>query len=155
MVEIKLSQGAEPGHGGILPAAKLTPEIARIRGVTLGRDVLSPPAHRTFSTPVGPLEFLRDLSGGKPVGFKLCAGKVRELLAIMKAIVQTRMHPDFIAVDGAEEGTGAAPLEFTNSLGIPMTDGLIHVHDALVGIGWRDRVEVLVSGRIATGSRSW
>jgi glutamate synthase domain-containing protein 2 len=154
MIEVKLSQGAKPGHGGILPAKKLTPEIAQIRGVPLGHDVISPPAHRAFSTPIGLLEFvakLRDLSGGKPVGFKLCVGKRRELFAVMKAILETGLHPDYIAVDGGEGGTGAAPLEFSNTLGCPLTEGLIFVHNALTGIGYRDRVKVFASGKIVTG----
>lgn len=154
MIELKLSQGAKPGHGGILPAGKVTPEIARIRGVPMGEDVISPPAHRAFSTPVGLLEMvarLRDLSGGKPVGFKLCIGKRREFLAIMKAILKTGIYPDYIAVDGAEGGTGAAPLEFSNTLGCPLTEGLVFVHNALSGIGYRDEVKVFASGKIITG----
>ncbi len=154
MIEVKLSQGAKPGHGGILPARKLTPEIAKIRGVPLGHDVISPPAHGAFSTPLGLLELvaeLRELSGGKPVGFKLCVGKRRELLAIMKAIHESGLHPDYIAVDGGEGGTGAAPLEFSNTLGCPLTEGLILVDDALRGIGYRDRVRVFASGKILTG----
>src|SRR5690606_31020188 len=123
MVEIKLSQGAKPGHGGILPAAKVTPEVARIRLVEVGKEVDSPPFHRAFSTPVGLLEFvekLRGLSGGKPVGFKLCVGRRHEFLAICKAMVDTGIYPDFITVDGGEGGTGAAPLEFSNSVGMPL-----------------------------------
>lgn len=154
MIEIKLSQGAKPGHGGILPAAKITPEIAEIRGVELGKDVLSPPAHRTFSTPRGLLEFvtqLRVLSGGKPVGFKLCVGKRREFFAICKAMLETGMHPDFISVDGGEGGTGAAPLEFSNSLGCPLVDGLAFVHNALVGTGLRGRIKLIASGKVTSG----
>lgn len=154
MIEVKLSQGAKPGHGGILPAAKLTPEIVRIRGVEPGRDVLSPPAHTAFSTPVELVEWvgeLRELSGGKPVGFKLCVGKLREFMAVVKAMLETGQHPDFIVVDGAEGGTGAAPLEFTNSLGTPMTEGLVFVHNALVGARLRSKIKIFVSGRIATG----
>jgi glutamate synthase domain-containing protein 2 len=154
MIEVKLSQGAKPGHGGILPAKKLTLEIAQIRGVPMGQDVISPPAHRAFDTPIGLLEFiarLRHLSGGKPVGFKLCVGKRRELMAIMKAILETGIHPDYIAVDGGEGGTGAAPLEFSNTLGCPLTEGLIFVHNALTGIGYRDRVKVIASGKIVSG----
>ncbi len=142
MIEIKLSQGAKPGHGGILPAAKLTPEIAEIRGVPLGHDVLSPPAHTAFDTPIGLLEFvarLRRLSGGKPVGFKLCVGKRSEFLAICKAMLETGILPDFITVDGGEGGTGAAPLEFSNVVGTPLIEGLVFVHNALLGIGVRDR----------------
>jgi len=154
MIEIKISQGAKPGHGGILPAAKITPEIAEIRGVPLGQDVISPSSHTAFSTPVGLLEFvarLRDLSGGKPVGFKLCIGKRREFLAVCKAMLETGLHPDFITVDGGEGGTGAAPAEFSNSLGCPLIEGLTFVHNSLVGIGLRDRVKVIASGKVASG----
>ena len=154
MIELKLSQGAKPGHGGILPAAKLTPEIASIRKVPLGKDVLSPPAHRAFSTPIGLLEFLaqlRELSGGKPVGFKLCVGKRREFLAICKAMIATGITPDFITVDGGEGGTGAAPLEFTDRLGTPLIDGLIFVHNALMGFDVRDKIRVISSGKISSG----
>ena len=154
MIEIKLSQGAKPGHGGILPAAKLTPEIAEIRSVPLGKDVNSPPGHREFSTPIGLLEFvarLRKLSGGKPVGFKLCVGKRREFLAVCKAMVKTGITPDFITVDGGEGGTGAAPLEFSNHIGAPLVEGLIFVHNSLVGYGVRDRIKVIASGKITSG----
>jgi glutamate synthase domain-containing protein 2 len=154
MIEVKLSQGAKPGHGGILPAAKVTPEIASIRGVPLGRDVLSPPGHSAFSTPIGMFEFvsrLRELSGGKPVGFKLCVGKRREFIAMCKAMVETDLLPDFITVDGGEGGTGAAPFEFTNHVGSPLVEGLIFVHNALVGYGLRDRIRVLCSGKIVSG----
>jgi glutamate synthase domain-containing protein 2 len=154
MVEVKISQGAKPGHGGILPGAKITPEIAAIRGVPLGVDVISPPAHTAFETPIGLLEFLtrlRELSGGKPVGFKLCVGKRREFLAICKAMVETGLHPDYIAVDGGEGGTGAAPVEFSNSLGAPMVDGLTFVHNSLVGIDYRDRVRLIGSGKLSSG----
>ena len=119
MIEIKLSQGAKPGHGGILPGTKVTNEIATIRGVPVGQDVLSPPGHSVFSTPIGLLEFVaqvQKLSGGKPVGIKLCVGKRREFLAIGKAMRETKITPDFIAVDGGEGGTGAAPLEFSNHI---------------------------------------
>lgn len=154
MIEIKISQGAKPGHGGILPAAKLTAEIAQIRGVPMGVDVLSPPSHSAFSTPVGLLEFivhLRKLSGGKPVGFKLCVGKRREFLAICKAMLETGECPDFITVDGGEGGTGAAPFEFSNSMGCPLVDGLTFVHNALVGIGIRDQVKLAASGKVSSG----
>lgn len=154
MIELKLSQGAKPGHGGILPAAKLTAEIAAIRGVPMGEDVLSPPAHSAFTTPIELLEFvteLRRLAGGKPVGFKLCIGKRREFLAICKAMLETRLHPDFIAVDGGEGGTGAAPLEFSNRLGSPLTESLIFVHNALVGSGLRDRLKLFASGKVVSG----
>ncbi len=154
MIELKLSQGAKPGHGGILPAAKLTPEIVEIRGVVPGRDVLSPPAHSTFSTPRGLLQFLqvlRDGSGGKPVGFKLCVGKRHEFLGIVKAMLDSGIVPDFITVDGAEGGTGAAPLEFSDSVGTPLNEGLAFVHNALVGVGLRDQVRIIASGKVNTG----
>jgi glutamate synthase domain-containing protein 2 len=154
MIEIKLSQGAKPGHGGILPARKLTPEIADIRGVELGKDVLSPPAHSAFSTPEGLLRFvqeLRDASGGKPTGFKLCVGKRHEFLGIVKAMLATGITPDFITVDGAEGGTGAAPMEFSDSVGTPLDEGLSFVHNALVGANVRDRIRVIASGKINTG----
>lgn len=154
MIEIKLSQGAKPGHGGILPAAKVTAEIAAIRGVPMGKDVLSPPTHSSFSTPLGLLEFvkqLRELSGGKPIGFKLCVGKRREFLAICKAMVQTGITPDFITVDGGEGGTGAAPLEFSNHIGAPLVEGLIFVHNALVGYSLRNKIRILASGKSSSG----
>ena len=154
MVEVKVSQGAKPGHGGILPAAKVTPEIAEIRGVPMGQDVNSPPGHKAFSTPIGMLEFiakLRDLSGGKPIGFKLCVGKRREFLAVCKAMVETGIQPDFITVDGGEGGTGAAPLEFSNHIGAPLVEGLIFVHNALVGYGLRKHIRVIASGKVTTG----
>jgi glutamate synthase domain-containing protein 2 len=154
MIELKLSQGAKPGHGGILPAKKVTPEIAAIRGVPLGQDVLSPPAHTAFSTPIGLLKFidqLKTLSGGKPVGFKLCIGKRREFLAICKAMVETGITPDYIAIDGGEGGTGAAPLEFSNHMGSPLNEALVFVHNALVGINVRPHVKLWVSGRITSG----
>ena len=154
MIEIKISQGAKPGHGGILPAAKITPEIAAIRGVPMGEDVISPAAHRAFSNPIELLEFvvrLRELSGGKPVGFKFCVGKRREFLAICKAMLETGNCPDFITVDGGEGGTGAAPFEFSNSLGCPLVDGLTFVHNSLTGIGLRDQVKIIASGKVASG----
>jgi glutamate synthase domain-containing protein 2 len=150
MIEIKLSQGAKPGHGGILPAAKVTREIADIRNVPMGEDVISPPAHTAFSTPVGLLQFvakLRELSGGKPVGFKLCVGSKVEFLAICKAMLETGIKPDFITVDGGEGGTGAAPVEFTNSVGMPLRDGLVFVQNALIGAGLRDSVRIIASGK--------
>ena len=154
MIELKLSQGAKPGHGGVLPGPKVSEEIAAIRGVTPWQTVISPPAHSTFSTPAGLLEFvarLRDLSGGKPVGFKLCVGYRVEFLAVCKAMLDTGITPDFITVDGGEGGTGAAPLEFANSLGMPARDGWMLVHNALTGLGLRDRVTVIASGKILTG----
>ncbi|PRQ03454.1 Glutamate synthase [NADPH] large chain [Enhygromyxa salina] len=151
MIEIKLSQGAKPGHGGILPAAKLTREIAEIRGVPLGQDVLSPPCHSTFNSPKTLLTFvarLRELSEGKPVGFKLCLGKRSEFLGICKAMLETGIEPDFITVDGAEGGTGAAPLEFSNRMGMPLTEALVFVHNALLGVGLRDDITVICSGKV-------
>jgi len=154
MIEIKLSQGAKPGHGGILPASKLTHEIAEIRDVPMGQDVVSPPGHTAFDSPVGLMKFiaqLRELSGGKPIGFKLCLGKHREFLAIGKAMLETGITPDFITVDGGEGGTGAAPLEFSNSIGTPLNDALVYVHNALVGLGLRDRIKIIASGKVTTG----
>jgi len=154
MIEVKISQGAKPGHGGILPAKKITPEIAAIRGVSMGKDVNSPPAHTAFRTPIELLEFvtrLRELSGGKPVGFKLCVGKRREFLSVCKAMLETGLAPDFITVDGGEGGTGAAPFEFSNSLGTPLLEGLTFVHNALVGIGLRDQIRVIASGKVSSG----
>jgi glutamate synthase domain-containing protein 2 len=154
MIEIKLSQGAKPSHGGILPAAKLTEEIATVRKVKMGQDVLSPPAHTAFDSPTGLLHFvkrLRDVSGGKPTGFKLCLGRKDEFLGICKAMLETNILPDFITVDGAEGGTGAAPLEFTNHVGEPLEAGLVFVHNALVGINVRDKIRIICSGKIATG----
>ncbi len=151
MVELKLSQGAKPGHGGVLPAAKITPEIAAIRGVPMGQDCVSPAAHGSFSTPVGLLEFvdrMRHLSGGKPAGFKLCIGHPWEFMAICKAMLETGITPDFIVVDGKEGGTGAAPLEFMDHVGMPLRDGLTFVHNALVGVGLRDRIRIGASGKI-------
>lgn len=154
MIELKLSQGAKPGHGGILPGRKNTPEIARIRGCTPGTDVLSPPYHKTFHTPIGLLEFIRqmqDLSDFKPVGFKLCIGKKSEFLAICKAMVETGIYPDFITIDGGEGGTGAAPLEFSNSVGMPFREGLAFAYDALVGFDLKQHIQLFTSGKIMTG----
>ncbi|MCH9755776.1 MAG: FMN-binding glutamate synthase family protein [Gammaproteobacteria bacterium] len=154
MIEIKLSQGAKPSHGGILPAVKLTPEIARVRKVSMGHDVISPAAHTAFNSPKGLIEFvarLRDLSGGKPVGFKLCVGQKSEFLGICKAMIALDCYPDFITVDGAEGGTGAAPLEYTNRMGEPLESALIFVHNALVGTGLRDKMRIICSGKITTG----
>ena len=154
MIEVKLSQGAKPGHGGILPAAKLTPEIVAIRGVVPGEDVISPAAHSAFSTPLGLLHFvqqLRELSGGKPVGFKLCVGKRHEFLGIVKGMLESGITPDFITVDGGEGGTGAAPLEFSDSVGTPLNEGLSFVHNALVGANLRDRIRLIASGKVNTG----
>lgn len=154
MIEVKLSQGAKPGHGGILPGAKVTEEIAEIRGVEVGKEVLSPPGHSAFETPLELLEFLellRKESGGKPVGIKLCVGQPWEILALCKAMREADSVPDYIAVDGGEGGTGAAPLEFSNRVGSPLLDGLMFVHNALIGFDLRDRVKVIASGKIITG----
>ena len=153
MIELKLSQGAKPGHGGVLPAAKVTAEIAQTRGVPIGQDCISPSKHPAFSTPIEMMQFigdLRRLSGGKPVGFKLCVGHEWEFLAVCKAMVKTGIYPDFIVVDGKEGGTGAAPLEFLDHLGKPLREGLSFVHNALIGIGARERVRLGASGKIAT-----
>ena len=150
MIEIKLSQGAKPGHGGILPAIKLTQEIAHIRHVPMGQDVVSPPSHTAFSTPVGLLEYvarLRELSGGKPVGFKLCLGRRVEFLSICKAMLETHITPDFITVDGGEGGTGAAPIELTNSVGTPLNDALHFVQNALIGTDLRSKLRLIASGK--------
>lgn len=154
MIELKLSQGAKPGHGGMLPAAKITPEIAEARGIPMGQDCISPAAHPSFSTPRGMMEFiaqLRDLSGGKPVGFKLCIGHRREFMCMVKAMLETGVVPDFIVVDGSEGGTGAAPLEFANQVGMPMLEGLTFVHNTLRGAGLRERVKLGAAGKITSG----
>lgn len=153
MIEIKLSQGAKPGHGGMLPAAKITPEIAQARGIPMGVDCLSPAAHSEFSTPLGLVDMiarLRDLSGGKPVGFKLCIGHRREFMCIVKAMLETGIVPDFIVVDGKEGGTGSAPLEFANRVGMPMREGLHFVHNTLRGAGLRDQVRIGAAGKIVS-----
>ena len=153
-VELKLSQGAKPGLGGVLPASKVSAEIARIREVPEGEKCISPAAHRTFQTPRELVLFLarmRELANGKPVGFKLCLGRRSEFLAICKAMVAEDVTPDFIVVDGSEGGTGAAPLEFQDSVGKPLTDGLMAVHNALVGTGLRDRIRIGAGGKVATG----
>ena len=153
MIEIKLSQGAKPGHGGVLPAAKVSPEIARARGVALGQDCVSPALHSAFSTPIELLNFierLRQASGGKPVGFKLCIGHPWEFFAIAKAMLQTGITPDFIVVDGKEGGTGAAPVEFSDHVGTPLQEGLQLVHNTLVGLNLRDQIRIGASGKIIT-----
>ncbi len=153
MVELKISQGAKPGHGGVLPAAKVSEEISRIRGVALGEDCISPAGHSAFSTPLEMMAFIgemRRLSGGKPAGFKLCIGHRWEFLAICKAMLQTGIYPDFIVIDGNEGGTGAAPLEFMDHLGMPMREGVNFAHNALVGLNIRDRIKIGASGKIAT-----
>ena len=154
MIELKLSQGAKPGHGGILPGKKVTKEISEIRGVPMGKDVLSPPYHKAFNTPLGLMEFiqkLRELSDGKPIGFKLCIGNKSEFLAICKAMVSTGITPDFITIDGAEGGTGAAPLEFSNSVGMPLRDGIAFAFDALVGFDLKKDIKLIAAGKIVTG----
>ena len=154
MIELKVSQGAKPGHGGILPAKKNTPEIAAIRGVEPYTDVLSPPYHSSFNTPLEMCRFIgqmRELSGGKPIGFKICIGHKSEFLAICKAMIETGIKPDFITVDGGEGGTGAAPLEFSNSVGMPFKEALAFVHDALMGFNLRKDIKILTAGKITSG----
>ncbi|WP_405996255.1 FMN-binding glutamate synthase family protein [Streptomyces sp. NBC_00986] len=154
-VSLKLSQGAKPGIGGVLPGAKVNAEIARVRDVPEGETVISPPYHQVFSTPRELVRFIariRQLSGGKPAGFKLCPGSRRQFLAVCKAMIEEGTAPDFIIVDGAEGGTGAAPLEFADHVGTPLTEGLTTVHNALVGTGLRDRIRIGASGKIATGT---
>jgi glutamate synthase domain-containing protein 2 len=154
MIEIKLSQGAKPAHGGVLPAKKISKEIAEIRHVEMGKDVISPPAHTAFEGPEGLCQFirkLRHLASGKPIGFKLCIGKPHEFLSICKAMVKTGIKPDFITVDGAEGGTGAAPVEYTNHIGKPLNEALVFVHNALVGFDLRKHIRVIASGKITTG----
>ncbi|GAB5468766.1 MAG: FMN-binding glutamate synthase family protein [Rhodospirillales bacterium] len=154
MIEIKLSQGAKPAHGGVLPAAKISAEISEVRGVPMGEDCISPPAHSAFSGPQGLLEFtalLREQSGGKPVGFKLALGRRSEFLSICKAMLASGITPDFITVDGGEGGTGAAPNEFSDRLGAPIQDALVFVQNALVGSGLRDRLHLIASGKTVSG----
>jgi glutamate synthase domain-containing protein 2 len=153
MVEIKLSQGAKPGHGGVLPGPKVTEEIAEARGVMVGEDCVSPAAHSSFSTPLELMQFvqqLRTLSEGKPVGMKLCIGHPWEWFAIVKAMLESGIYPDFVVVDGAEGGTGAAPLEFSDHMGMPLQEGLRLVHNTLVGAGLRDQIRVGASGKIVS-----
>lgn len=154
MIEIKVSQGAKPGHGGILPAVKNTPEIAKIRALEPHTTVLSPPSHRAFSNPQEMVRFikkLRDLSNGKPVGFKLCVGNKLEFIDLCIAMQSSGIKPDFITVDGGEGGTGAAPLEFSNSVGMPLKEGLAFVHDTLRGYDLRKDIRLFASGKIFTG----
>ena len=153
MIEIKLSQGAKPGHGGVLPGAKVTREIAQARGVEQGVDCVSPASHSAFSTPLELLQFvarLRELSGGKPTGFKFCIGHPWEWFAIAKAMLESGLMPDFIVIDGAEGGTGAAPLEFTDHVGTPVQEGLLLVHNTLVGLGLRERVRIACAGKVVS-----
>ena len=154
-ISIKLSQGAKPGLGGVLPGAKVTPEIAEARGVEMGVDCVSPASHSAFGTPRELIRFvkqLRDLSDGKPIGFKLCVGSRVDVLAICKAMREEKVTPDFIVVDGSEGGTGAAPLEYQDNVGTPLTEGLMLVHNALVGVGLRERVRIAAAGKVASGS---
>ncbi len=154
MIEIKISQGAKPGHGGILPASKNTEEIAAIRGVEAHTDVNSPPSHSAFNSPEGLIKFvkqLRDLSGGKPVGFKLCIGKKKEFEDICLAMISLGIKPDFITIDGGEGGTGAAPIEFSNSMGMPLRDGLSFAIDTLIGYDLKKDIKVIASGKVLTG----
>lgn len=151
MIELKVSQGAKPGHGGILPGAKVTQEIAETRGIPVGVDCNSPSTHPEFDNPIGMLQFIqrmRDLSGGKPVGFKICVGHAWEFFAIAKAMLETKIYPDFIVVDGAEGGTGAAPVEFADHVGTPLREGLRLVHNTLVGIGLRQHIKIGAAGKI-------
>lgn len=153
MIELKLSQGAKPGHGGVLPAHKVSAEIAETRGIPVGRECVSPAWHSSFSTPIEMVQFLgelRELSGGKPVGFKLAVGQPWEFMSIIKAMRQTGIVPDFVVVDGSEGGTGAAPVEFSDHVGMPMREALLFVHNTLVGAGLRDRIRIGVAGKIVS-----
>jgi glutamate synthase domain-containing protein 2 len=154
MIEIKLSQGAKPSHGGMLPGEKVTKEIAEIRLVEVGKTVNSPASHPEFDTPKGLLEFvqrLRKLSGGKPIGFKLCLGKKVEFIAIVKAMLETKILPDFITIDGSEGGTGAAPVEFSNRLGTPCIEATYYINEVLIGAGLRDQIRLISAGQTASG----
>ncbi len=154
MIELKLSQGAKPGHGGILPAAKNTKEIAAIRGVEPGTDVLSPPYHKAFSNPEEMLKLIktmRELSEGRPIGFKLCIGSEKEFYDICKAMVTTGIKPDFITIDGGEGGTGAAPVEFSDSIGMPLRDGLTFAVDTLIGFDLKKDISVIAAGKVSCG----
>lgn len=154
MIEVKLSQGAKPGHGGMLPKDKVTAEIAATREVPMGQDCISPPYHSAFSTPVELMQFiaqLRELSGGKPVGFKICIGHPWEFAAIVKAMLETKILPDFIVVDGKEGGTGDAPVEFSDHIGLPLRQGLSFVHNILVGTNLRDKIKIGASGKVISG----
>ncbi|MDF1750115.1 MAG: FMN-binding glutamate synthase family protein [Alphaproteobacteria bacterium] len=155
MIEIKLSQGAKPGHGGMLPGPKVNAEIAETRGIPEGVDCISPAAHSAFTSPmelVGFISRLRELSQGKPVGFKLCVGHKHEFMAVVKAMIKSNVYPDFIVVDGKEGGTGAAPVEFVNSVGLPLRDGLHFVNMTLIGAGIRDKIRLGASGKIVSGA---
>ena len=153
MIELKLSQGAKPGHGGMLPASKISPEIAEARGVPMGQDCVSPAAHPEFSTPIELVQFiarLRELAKGKPVGMKMCIGHRREFMCIVKAMLETDITPDFIVIDGKEGGTGAAPVEFSDNIGMPLVEGLTFAHNTLRGAGLRDRIRIGASGKVVS-----
>lgn len=153
MIELKLSQGAKPGHGGVLPASKISPEIAEARGIPMGQDCVSPAAHPEFSTPLEMMAFIAKLranADGKPVGFKLCIGHRREFMCMVKAMLETDIVPDFIVIDGKEGGTGAAPLEFANHMGMPLVEGLVFAHNTLRGAGLRDRLKIGASAKLVT-----
>ncbi len=154
MIEIKFSQGAKPGHGGILPKEKVTDEISAIRLVPKGNDIVSPPTHSAFTTPLELMDFIKTLrkgSGGKPVGMKICIGNKSEFLSICKAMVETNTYLDFITVDGGEGGTGAAPQEYSDHVGMPLRDALAFVYDALNGFGIKDQIKIIASGKVITG----
>lgn len=153
MIEIKLSQGAKPSHGGLLPAVKISKEISEIRGIPQGKDCFSPATHTAFNSPKTLMDFIqkvRQLCGGKPVGFKIAIGKRSEFMGICKAMVEEKVYPDFITIDGAEGGTGAAPIEFSNRLGLPINEALIFVHNCLVGINLRDKIKIIAAGKVAS-----
>ena len=155
MIELKLSQGAKPGHGGVLPGAKNTPEIAEIRGIEPYQTVLSPPGHRAFSNFHDMLNFtnkLRDLSGGKPVGIKLCIGKTEEFTQLCDVMKETGQYPDFITVDGAEGGTGAAPLEFSDAVGLPLEPALIFVSETLTRYDLKKKIKIIAGGKVISAS---
>jgi glutamate synthase domain-containing protein 2 len=154
MIEIKFSQGAKPGHGGILPKEKVTDEIAAIRLVNKGHDIISPPTHSAFSTPLELIDFvklLREKSGGKPIGIKICIGNKSEFIGICKAMVETKTYLDFITVDGGEGGTGAAPPEYSDHVGMPLRDALAFVYDCLNGFGIKDQIKIIASGKVISG----
>jgi glutamate synthase domain-containing protein 2 len=154
MIEIKFSQGAKPGHGGILPKEKVTDEIAAIRLVSKGQDILSPPTHSAFTTPIELMDFvklLRKGSEGKPIGIKICIGNKSEFLSICKAMVETKTYLDFITVDGGEGGTGAAPQEYSDHVGMPLRDAIAFVYDSLNGFGIKDQIKIIASGKVITG----
>ncbi|MEZ5689845.1 MAG: FMN-binding glutamate synthase family protein [Caenibius sp.] len=156
MIEIKLSQGAKPGHGGVLPGAKVSKEIAATRGIPAGEDCISPAAHSAFSTPLELVEWaarLRDLSGGKPVGIKFCVGQPHEIFAVMKAMCETGIRLDYMVVDGAEGGTGAAPVELSNRMGMPLREGMILARNALIGCGLKPEIKLAAAGKIHSGAQ--